>query len=129
MTFDTFKKTDAARKCIYPVIHRLDALGNDAYGGRYYDGDQNVLHVNLTRDIRLSLQTDLLTGEKTTDFDKHITFHTVKYTQAEMEHLQNLVDAQLLGKMGIHGTSYDVKMNCLSIEADDDSIEAQTEIL
>lgn len=48
MTFDTFKKTDAARKCIYPVIHRLDALGNDAYGGRYYDGDQNVLHVNLT---------------------------------------------------------------------------------
>lgn len=37
------KRSDEAKRCIYPVIHQLDALGENEYGGRYYDGDMNEI--------------------------------------------------------------------------------------
>ncbi len=78
-------RTESAKKCIFPVIHQLDALGDAAYGGRFYDGDMNVLHVNILPNARTNLaatlRTDSLTGEALTDFDKHIQFHVVKYSQ------------------------------------------------
>lgn len=54
MSFDQFpKRSEEAIKCISPVIHQLNTLGDAAYGGHYYDnGDMEVLHINITSDIR-----------------------------------------------------------------------------
>lgn len=97
-------RTESAKKCIFPVIHQLDALGDAAYGGRFYDGDMNVLHVNVLPTARTNLsaalRTDFLTGEALTDFDKHIQFHVVKYSQAQMNTLQETVRKELMGHAG-----------------------------
>ena len=58
MFSEKFKKTEAAKRCIYPVIRQLNELGDNAYGGRFYDGDCNTLHVNLTHDIRNALYSN-----------------------------------------------------------------------
>lgn len=122
------KRSDEAKRCIYPVIHQLDALGENEYGGRYYDGDMNVLHVNITKDIRPQLRTSFLDAQGLTNFDAHIKFHTVRYTNEQLMNFQNIVDRELMGKLGIHGTSQNVKTNKLLLEVDDDSAEARAEI-
>lgn len=126
-------RTESAKKCIFPVIHQLDALGDVAYGGRFYDGDMNVLHVNILAntdsDIASSLRADFMTGEPLTDFDKHIQFHTVKYTKAQMETLQKLIDNELTNKFGIASTAYDVKKNRMEIGVPNITDELKAEIL
>lgn len=128
-------RTESAKKCIFPVIHQLDALGDTAYGGRFYDGDMNVLHVNVLANARTALsaalRTDFLTGEVLTDFDKHIQFHVVKYTKAQMETVQSVVGEALMGNagLGIHTAYYDTKQNKLVLGVDDDSAEACATIL
>mgnify|MGYP000759797651 CR=1 FL=1 len=126
-------RTESAKKCIFPVIHQLDALGDAAYGGRFYDGDMNVLHVNVLPTARMNLaadlRTDFLTGEALTDFDKHIQFHVVKYTKAQMEAVQQVVDAEIMGKLGIVSSVYDVKTNKLCLGIEDDTAEAKAEII
>jgi hypothetical protein len=128
-------RTESAKKCIFPVIHQLDALGDAAYGGRFYDGDMNVLHVNILPNARTNLaatlRTDFLTGEALTDFDKHIQFHVVKYSQAQMNTLQETVRKELMGHVGfgIHEVYYDTKRHKLIIGVDDASEEARGAIL
>ena len=128
-------RTESAKKCIFPVIHQLDALGDAAYGGRFYDGDMNVLHVNILPNARTNLaatlRTDFLTGEALTDFDKHIQFHVVKYSQAQMNTLQETVRKELMGHagFGIHEVYYDTKRHKLIIGVDDASEEARGAIL
>lgn len=128
-------RTESAKKCIFPVIHQLDALGDAAYGGRFYDGDMNVLHVNVLPTARMNLaadlRTDFLTGEALTDFDKHIQFHVVKYTKAQMDAVQAIVGEALMGNagLGINTAYYDMKQNKLVLGVDDDSAEACATIL
>lgn len=128
-------RTESAKKCIFPVIHQLDALGDAAYGGRFYDGDMNVLHVNILPNARTNLaatlRTDSLTGEALTDFDKHIQFHVVKYTKAQMEAVQAVVGEELMGNtaLGIHTAYCSMKQNKVVLGVDDESAEACATIL
>ena len=129
MFSEKFKKTEAAKRCIYPVIRQLNELGDNAYGGRFYDGDCNTLHVNLTHDIRNALYSNNAFLQGANDFEKHIKFHFVKYTQAQMRAMQTIIDKELLGKLGINATDYDVKNNKLMLGVDDATEDAKKEIL
>ena len=122
------RRSEEAKRSIYPVIRYLNSIGEGAYGGRYYDGDMNVLHVNITDDIRGSLSNETIMGEELPNFDKHIVYHKVKYSEGQLKQFQRIVDAEMMGKLGVTYTAPDIKLNKLLIGVEDNSAEALEEL-
>lgn len=122
------RRSEEAKRCIYPVIRHLNSIGAGAYGGRYYDGDMNVLHVNITDDIRGSLSCDAIMGEELPNLDKHIVYHKVKYSEGQLKQFQRIFDAEMMGKLGVTYTAPDIKLNKLLIGVEDNSEEAVEEL-